>query len=333
MTFDIGAMLCIQSPDTSPYFNLASEEYLLKCMQEDVFLLYRNAPSIVVGKHQNTLAEINLPFVQEQEILVARRISGGGTVFHDLGNLNFAFFTTGKEGDLVNYKRATEPIIEALGEMGLDVRLGERNELLLKRLKISGTASHVWKKRVLHHGTLLFSSEIGDLSAALQAVQDRFTDRAVKSVPSRVTNIRDHLKEEMHVEEFQDRILDFMLRTNKDASVYQFSAEDLAQIEKGRDSKFATWEWNFGYSPKYQFCKSISFKTGRLDLHMNVEKGIIREVKMVGEFTSLKDVSLLEQWLVGTIHDPETLRNKLSEIQVSDYISGLENEELLVGMF
>ena len=153
-------MLCIISPYTSPYFNLAAEEYLLKCFQEDVFLLYRNIPSIVVGKHQNTLAEINLPFVQEQDILVARRISGGGTVFHDLGNLNFAFFTTGKEGDLVNYKRATMPIIEALGKMGLEAKLGQRNELLLKKLKISGTASHVWKKRVLHHGTLLFSSEI-----------------------------------------------------------------------------------------------------------------------------------------------------------------------------
>ena len=326
-------MLCIKSPDTNPYFNLASEEYLLKCKREDIFLLYRNAPSIVVGKHQNTLAEINIPFVQEQEILVARRISGGGTVFHDLGNLNFAFFTTGKEGDLVNYRRATRPIIEALGEMGLEVRLGERNELLLKKLKISGTASHVWKKRVLHHGTLLFSSEMGDLSAALQSGHERFTDRAVRSVPSRVTNIRDHLKEEIDFEQFQDKILDFMLRTNKDARVYQFSPEDMAEIEKGRDTKFATWEWNFGYSPKYQFCKSIGFKSGHIDLHMNVEKGVIREIKMVGDFTSLKDISKLEQMLVGTIHDPETLRLRLSEINVSEYISGLENEELLVGMF
>ena len=128
-------MLCITSPYHNPYFNLASEEYLLKCFQEDVFLLYRNLPSIVVGKHQNTLAEINLPFVQERDILVARRISGGGTVFHDLGNLNFAFFTTGKENELVDYRRATLPIIQALGEMGLDVKLGKRNELLLKKRK------------------------------------------------------------------------------------------------------------------------------------------------------------------------------------------------------
>ena len=326
-------MLCILSPYTNPYFNLASEEYLLKNFQEDLFLLYRNTPSIVVGKHQNTLAEINLPFVQEQEILVARRISGGGTVFHDLGNLIFAFFTSGKEGELVDYKRATLPILEALKEMGLEARLGKRNELLLKGLKISGTASHVFKQRVLHHGTLLFSSEMGKLSAALKSEKERFTDRAVKSVRSRVTNISNHLTEGMDMEMFQERILDHMLRTYKDARIYQFSQTDIAEIKVLRDSKFSTWEWNFGYSPKYQFCKRISFKTGSLELHMNVEKGVIKDLKIVGDFTSMKDIVLLETLLVGTIHDPETIRNKLSDIDVSNYIRGLQNEELLSGMF
>ena len=326
-------MLCILNPYTNPYFNLASEEYLLKKFQEELFLLYRNTPSIVVGKHQNTLAEINLPFVQEQEILVARRISGGGTVFHDLGNLNFAFFTNGKEGELVDYKRATLPILEALKEMGLEARLGKRNELLLNGLKISGTASHVFKQRVLHHGTLLFSSEMGKLSAALKSDKERFTDRAVKSVRSSVTNISDHLTEGMDVEMFQERILEHMLRTHKGARPYQLSQTDIAEIKVLRDSKFSTWEWNFGYSPKYQFCRSISFKTGSLELHMNVEKGVIKDLKIVGDFTSVRDIVLLETLLVGTIHDPETIRNKLSGIDVSNYIRGLQNEELLSGMF
>ncbi len=326
-------MLCIISPYTNPYFNLAAEEYLLKSFQEDLFLLYRNRPSIVVGKHQNTLAEINLPFVQENEILVARRISGGGTVFHDLGNLNFAFFTSGKEGELVDYKRATTPIVDALKKMGLEVRLGKRNELLLKGLKISGTASHVFKQRVLHHGTLLFSSEIGKLSAALKSDKDRFTDRAVKSVRSRVTNISDHLKESVDVEMFQERILAHMLQNFKDARPYQLGRTDIVEIKALRDSKYSTWEWNFGYSPKYQFCRSISFKGGSLDLHMNVVKGVIKELKIVGDFTSLRDIVLLEILLVGTIHDPETIRNKLSGVDVSNYIRGLENEELLMGMF
>jgi len=326
-------MLCIISPDTNPYFNLASEEYLLKGFQEDLLFLYRNTPSIVVGKHQNTLAEINLPFVQEHEILVARRISGGGTVFHDLGNLNFAFLTSGKEGELVDYKRATLPVIEALKEMGLDVRLGKRNELLLKGLKISGMASHVFKQRVLHHGTLLFSSEMDKLSAALKGDQKRFTDRAVKSVRSRVTNISDHLKDALDVEMFQDRILDHMLRAFQDAKPYLLSQADMSEIRALRDSKFSTWEWNFGYSPKYQFSRGISFPAGRLELHMNVEKGVIKELKILGDFTSLKDISLLENLLVGSIHDPETIRNKLSETTVTEYISGLENEKLLSGMF
>jgi len=326
-------MFCIISPYSNPYFNLASEEYLLKSFQEDVFLLYRNIPSIVVGKHQNTLAEINLPFVQEREILVARRISGGGTVFHDQGNLNFAFFTSGKEGDLVNYKRATRPIIEALKEMGLDVRLGKRNELLLDGLKISGTASHVFKKRVLNHGTLLFSSEMENMSEALNTTKERFTDRAVKSVRSKVTNISDHLTTHMDMEMFQERIMGHFLQWNKSAKTYRFSETDIREITALRDSKFSTWEWNFGYSPKYQFSKSISFSTGRIDLHMNVEKGVIRELKIEGDFVSEKDISSLEQMLVGTIHDPETIRMKLSGMNVSDYISGLEREELLSGMF
>lgn len=326
-------MLCIISPYSNPYFNLASEEYLLKCFQEDIFLLYGNVPSIIVGKHQNTLAEINLPFVQERGIQVARRISGGGAVFHDQGNLNFAFFSNGKEGELVDYKRATMPIIEAMGTLGLDVRLGKRNELLLGGLKISGTASHVFKQRVLHHGTLLFSSEMGILSAALNSSMDRFTDRAVKSVRSKVTNIRDYLTESMDVEVFRDRILSHILQSNESNEVYKFSETDLREITSLRDSKFSTWEWNFGYSPKYQFNKSIPFDTGRIELHMNVEKGVIRELKMEGDFTSLKDIHPLEQMLVGTIHDPETIRRKLSGSDLSDYILGLENEELLSGMF
>lgn len=326
-------MLCIQSENTDPYFNLASEEYLLKFFKEDVFLLYRNRPSIVVGKHQNTLAEINLTFVKEKEIMVARRISGGGTVFHDPGNLNFAIISSGREGELVNYRKFTLPIVEAMGEMGLDVKLGKRNELLLGDLKISGTASHVFKQRVLHHGTLLFSSEMGVLSAALKVQTGRFKDRAVKSIPSKVTNIRDHLVDKMDISDFQNRIIGHIFNSMDAAANYGYTDHDLKEIKELRDSKFSTWEWNFGYSPKYQFNKNLKFESGNIELHMNVNKGIIQEVNIEGEFMSIKDIHVLEELLVGTIHDPETLRLRLSGIQVADYISGLENEELLLGMF
>ena len=211
--------------------------------------------------------------------------------------------------------------------------VGKRNELLLGKKKISGTASHVYKRRVLHHGTLLFSSKMSDLSKALKTQSKRVSDKAVKSVPSQVTNIRDHLVEKMEVTDFQNRILAYIFNHTENAQAYHLNNQDLKEIQKLRDNKFSTWEWNYGYSPKYQFNKNLVFKSGTLGLHMNVEKGIIKEVSFEGEFMTTKDIHKLEDVLVGTIHDPETLRIRLSGINVADYITGLENEVLLSGMF
>jgi lipoate-protein ligase A len=326
-------MHCIISGHTDPYFNLASEEILLKSRQENFFLLYRNRPSIVVGKHQNTLAEINLPFVIEKGIAVARRISGGGTVFHDLGNVNFAFITSGNEGELVDYRRHTLPIIGAMKKIGLEVTLGKRNELLLGMHKISGTASHVFKNRVLHHGTLLYSSEMDDLTMALKVRPGQFVDRAVRSVGSGVTNIRDHLVDKMDVVDFQKLILGHILDTMDGARKYKYSVQDVNEINQLRNSKFASWEWNFGYSPKYQFSKALRFGDRELTLHLNVEKGVITEVNITGDILGSRDIHALEKVLAGAIHDPETLRMRLSGIKVTEYITGLDNEGLLAGMF
>jgi lipoate-protein ligase A len=326
-------MLCIESSYHDPYFNLASEEYLLKSRGEEFFLLYRNNPSIVVGKHQNTLAEVNLSYVLEHGINVVRRISGGGTVFHDLGNLNFTFLTNGSEGQLVNYQKYTQPIIEAVRTMGIRATLGPRNELLIGKQKISGTASHVYKQRVLHHGTLLFSSDISHLSSALKIQSNRFHDRAVRSVPSTVTNIRDHMDHPMEVSEFQQRIYHFILGKLEGASGYRYTEEDLAEIRSLSQRKFSTWEWNFGYSPRYEYRRKLTGKAGNVYLQMQVEKGTIRAVSFTGDFMSTRPVNLLEELLVGAIHDPETLRMRISGIDVEDYITGLDNELLLAGMF
>lgn len=325
-------MHCVQSESTRPWFNLASEEVLLKSRTEDYFLLYRNRPSIVVGKHQNTLAEINLPYVKEKGIIVARRISGGGSVFHDLGNLNFAFITSGREGELVDYKKFTIPIIEAMKKLGLTVKLGKRNELLLGKKKISGTASHVFKKRVLHHGTLLFSSQMQDLSRALKVKAGRFEDRAVKSVRSEVTNIQDHLVQKMEVEEFEKFLFDSVLNA-LDGRLYQYNEADLSEINQLMEQKFSSWDWNFAYSPRYQFTKVLPFDQGEITIHMNVEKGIVREISIKGDFLGAKDIHSLEELLTGSIHDPQTIRMRLSAVRVEEYIDGLGNERFLSGLF
>ncbi len=326
-------MWCIQSDSTDPYFNLAAEEYLLKQVGQDVCFLYRNVPSIVVGKHQNTLAEINLAFTREKGLLVARRISGGGAVYHDLQNLNFAFMSRGKEGELVDYPRYLAPVIQALAGFGLEVSLGKRNELLLGGAKISGTASHVYRNRVLHHGTLLFNTDLQALSGALGNDASRFKDRAVKSVPSRVTNIRDHLEKGIGIGAFQERFMQALLQTMKGARVRPLSQAERTRITGLRDERFSTWDWNYGYSPRYRYEHSLSYAAGNLRLQLEVEKGMIKSLSLGGDFSGLYRIGELEALLVGTIHNPEALRQRLEGIRVSDYIAGISNEDFLSGFF
>lgn len=326
-------MRCILSTYHEPHFNLAAEEILLKERQDDYFLLYRNKPSVVVGKHQNALAEINLEHLRDHGLQVARRISGGGTVYHDLGNLNFSFITSGEEGTLVDYKKHTAPVIDALGTLGLRVRLGSRNELLLGKYKISGTASHVYKRRALHHGTLLFNTNLSRLEGALRIREGSYQDRAVRSVPSKVTNLAGHLNQPLSVEAFELAIMKGVMAHLGKARQVDFSSKDMKEITSRIESKFQTWEWNYGYSPRYEFEREISLKSGTLALHVKVEKGIIREASFLGEGMEKGQAQGLAQVLVGTIHDPETLRQRISGIQVEAYIAGLDNEQLLAALF
>ncbi|MFO7932939.1 MAG: lipoate--protein ligase [Bacteroidales bacterium] len=326
-------MHCIVSEHTDPYFNLASEEYLLKGFKDDFFLLYGNSPTVVIGKHQNAMAEFNFPYVREKNIMVARRISGGGAVYHDPGNLNFTFITSGEEGMLVDYGKYTLPVIQAMDTLGLDVTLGERHQLLLAGKKISGTASHVLKDRVLHHGTLLYSSDLDTLENALRAEKDHYEDRAVRSVRSEITNIRDHLVKGMEITGFRDHLLGHVLETVPGAGIYRYNRKDLTAINALRDTKFSTWEWNFGYSPGYRFSKKFRTGTGEMVLRLHVKKGIILEVRFEGDLQGEEDIGKLEATLTGSLHDPETLRRKLSGFPVGDFIPGMDQQQLLAGLF
>jgi len=326
-------MKFITGEETDPYFNLAAEEYLLKTTGDEYFMLWRNEPSIIVGKHQNTMAEINLEYVLEKGFKVARRISGGGTVFHDLGNLNFTFITNGVDGDLVNFRRYTLPIVTFLQKLGVNAELSGRNDLLIEGRKFSGNASHVYNKRVLHHGTILFSSVMENLSDALKVNPLKFTDKAVKSVRSRVTNIREHLGREMDVLEFRDRLMAHVMGEIYGAEHYTYTESDRKEIMKRREEKFSTWEWNFGYSPKYQFEKGIRTQGGIVEVQMDVEKGVIRDVSIHGDFFNTGDISELTDLLSGLQHDPEVIRKKLEGIDLAYYLNGVTAEEFLAVLF
>ena len=327
-------MLIIRRHNTDPYFNLATEEYVLKEIRDDSFMLWRNDPSIIVGKHQNTLAEINLDYVRENNIKVVRRLSGGGAVFHDLGNLNFTFTMQGEGNNLIDFRKYTEPILEVLVKLGIDARFEGRNDLTIEGKKFSGNAMHIWKNKVLSHGTLLFSSHMPDLGKALNADPLKFKDKAVKSVRSRVTNISEHLKTPMDVMQFSTLIENHIMEKYPEATLYELSEEDHSRIREMVQSKYGTWEWNFGYSPQYNFRKVLrTHNSGTLEFNIDVTDGIIRDIKVLGDYFNMCEPEEIENALRNVQHAEGKIRDVLTPYKISDYFNNLTVDEFVEGMF
>ncbi len=327
-------MLIIKRHSTDPYFNLATEEYILKNFEDDSFMLWRNAPSIIVGKHQNTLAEINVEYVKHNNIPVVRRLSGGGAVFHDMGNLNFTFIRKGKAENLIDFRKFTEPILEVLLKMGIAAKFEGRNDLTIEGRKFSGNAEHIWKERVLHHGTLLFSSHMPNLAQALNADPLKFQDKAVKSVRSRVTNISEHLETPMDVMQFASMIESHILSTYPDARLMELSSTDHDKIHKLVRDKYNTWEWNFGYSPNYNFRKIVrTEKSGTIEFDLDVHNGTIQHIKIFGDYFSRYDTEDIETALTGAAHHEEAIRKALEPFRIDDYFAHLKIGEFIAALF
>ena len=311
-------------------FNLAAEEYVLKHFEEDVFMLWRNDKSIIIGKYQNTAAEINADYVKEHHIKVVRRMTGGGAVFHDLGNVNYTFIGNKGSGD---FRTFSEPILRVMNEMGVPAKFEGRNDLTINGMKFSGTAQCIYKNRVLHHGTLLFSAEMSDLTAALKVNPLKFTDKAVKSVRKRVTNISEHLPKPMTVTDFIDTVMQHIRENSENAVMYDFSDEDLQAINQLRDKKYSTWEWNFGTSPKFAYSKLMRTSGGNVELNLNVEKGLITGIKFYGDFFSQKEPSEFEQFILQKKYESETIRQILEKVELNDYFRNVTIEEMMALFF
>jgi lipoate-protein ligase A len=326
-------MYIIRNLTTQPFFNLASEEYLIRNFEDDIFMLWRNEPAIVVGKHQNTLSEINLDYIREKEIQVVRRLSGGGAVFHDLGNLNFSFIMNGHSGQLVDFRKYTQPILEVLQKLGIDAEFSGRNDLLIQGKKFSGNAEHVYKNRILHHGTVLFSSVMTDLSQALQVNPAKFRDKAVKSVRSRVTNISEHLSHPLSVSDFYELIIAHIQEKYPEGVLYSFSESDISAIEDLVRKKYSTWDWNFGYSPQYNFNRQLSFDGGHIEFFLQVEQGIVKEARIFGDYFFVLPTEDIEAALVGLRHDLPAMREALQRFEISAYFAGIDLDTFIQGLF
>ncbi|WP_027375714.1 lipoate--protein ligase [Kaistella palustris] len=323
-------MLLIDSPSHNAYFNIATEEYLLhRFPTEDIFLLYVNAPSIIVGKFQNTLAEINLDYVKDKDIKVVRRMSGGGTVYHDLGNLNFSFHTLLGDKDFGDFSTFTKPVLHMLNSLGVPAELKGRNDLLVDGKKFSGNAKLARHGKMIQHGTILLDSEMEVLGEALKVNPLKFVDKAIKSTRARVTNLIHYLPEGTTTEKVKDLLTAEIIKDNPGAEKYELTDEDLAGIHKLMTEKYETWDWNFGFSPKYNFTKALKFPAGFVELHLDVENGIIQKAKIFGDFFASEPIEGLEEQLIGHKHEPEELSHLLADLDLTSYFGKVTIAEIL----
>lgn len=319
-----------------PRYNLAFEEYCFKHLdlKDDYVILWINGPAIIIGKNQNTIEEINQDFVNEKGIKVVRRITGGGAVYHDLGNLNFSIISMSSGPEKIDFKKYNIPIVKALEKLGVKCELTGRNDITLDGKKFSGMAQSVWRGRVLNHGTIMFDVELDVLSKALQVKQDKIESKGVKSVRSRVTNIKPYLTVDVDIYEFRDLLLKSIFEMEGlEPEEHKLSQEDLDNIQKLFEEKYSTWEWNYGESPKATYKNYKRFDFGSIDIRFNVVNGLIKDTKIFGDFFGTEDVALLEEKLNGVRYDKVEVSKAVENEPLQKYFGNISKEEFVDLMF
>ncbi|HWO97684.1 MAG TPA: lipoate--protein ligase [Bacillus sp. (in: firmicutes)] len=316
---------------TDPRINLAIEEYALKHLDinETYLLFYINEPSIIIGKNQNTIEEINTRYVEEKGIHVVRRLSGGGAVYHDLGNLNFSFITKDDGESFHNFKKFTDPVVKALKKLGVNAELSGRNDILADGRKISGNAQFSTKGRMFSHGTLLFNSEIEHVVSALNVKKDKIESKGIKSIRSRVANISEFLNEAISMEAFKQLLLSYIFEEEGEVSTYQLTEKDWEEINRISKERYQNWEWNYGKSPKFNLQHSHRFPVGQIDVRLEVSKGQIEECKIYGDFFGVGDVSEIENKLKHIRYDYESLEKALADVPIEHYFGNISKEEFI----
>lgn len=323
--------IVIHSNINQPAINLATEEYILDQMDlsDNYLLFYINQPSIIIGKHQNTHEEINHDYVKRHSIDVVRRISGGGTVYHDFGNLNFSFLSSSENKVFNDFKTFTEPVICALKKLDISAELSGRNDILVNGRKISGNAQYRRGNRMFCHGTLLFNSDIDAIVSALTVKVDKIQSKGIKSIRSRVANISEFLTTNLNIEEFKQHLIQTIIGDLNQNNTWILRDEDYANIETLAQEKYRSWDWNYGKSPEFNYQNQQRFLFGEIDIRLHVKEGLITDAKIFGDFFSEHNISELEQGLLNLAYDTPTLEAAFIKLDCPKYFPDLNREDWL----
>ena len=322
-------MRYIKNPSTNPYYNMAFDEYCLESlpMDEPVFYLWQNRPAVIVGFNQEVNTEVNLDYLKENGIDLVRRVTGGGAVFHDLGNLNYTI--VGRSEDLErDYPEYASIMAKALQSLGVPATLSGRNDILVEGRKVSGFAKRVCKNRLMVHGTLMYNVDVDVLTKVLNPSNTKLQSKGIASVRSRVANLCDYLPEIPNIQTFSNRLEEILSCNNADTE-YQLSDTDLTNIQLLTDKKFATWEWNYGRSPKATLTHSSRLACGTVEIHLTLTENRISSCRFGGDFLGNLPATDLESALIEVIYDTENIEKRLSSFTISDYFDGVTVEELV----
>lgn len=323
-------MKYIVSHSNNPAFNIALEAYAFREMldEDEIFILWINEPTIVIGKHQNAIEEINKEYTDAHGIHVVRRLSGGGAVYHDLNNLNYTIISNKADEGAFDFKTFSKPVIDTLAKLGVKAEFTGRNDLEIDGKKFCGNAQAYYKGRMMHHGCLMFDVDTSVLADALKVSKDKIESKGIKSVRARVTNINDELPQKMDVLAFRDALLEQVKEENPDMTEYEFSEAELERIRQSEKEQFGNWDWIYGAAPEYTIKRSVRYPAGKITTYANVEKSVIKSIKIYGDFFGIGDVSDIEQLLVGNRYEHKDILEKLKTIDTNNYFSRMTTEEV-----
>ncbi|HEO8060972.1 TPA: lipoate--protein ligase [Streptococcus agalactiae] len=323
-------MKYIVNTSNDPAYNVALEAYAFQKLTDidEIFILWINEPAIIIGRHQNTIQEINKEFIDKNGIHVVRRLSGGGAVYHDLNNLNYTIISNNTQEAAFDFQTFSKPVIDTLAKLGVKAEFTGRNDLEINGQKFAGNAQAYYKGRMMHHGCLLFDVDMSVLGQALKVSKDKIESKGIKSVRARVTNIVDHLSDKITVQEFSDAILAQMKEEYPEMDEYVLSDAELSEIQAMRDNQFATWDWTYGKAPEYTIERGVRYPAGKITTYANVENSTIKSVKIFGDFFGVKPVDDIEKMLEGVRYDYKDVLAALKTVDASQYFSRMTPEEI-----